>query len=908
MTNSPTPNSIGKGVSTTKGNVWLFPEAVQVEDDLVKVALGSRVIAELLVRRGINTAQLAREFLDETSYTPTSPYELPGVQRAIERIGKAIEDGQQIVVYGDYDVDGVTGTSVLLTVLKRLGANVDFYIPNRVSEGYGLNLKAVSVLASKKKTKLIITCDCGVSNFAEINFAKSLGVDTVVLDHHTMPEVLPPAVAVVHPKLLAESHPLNNLPGVGVAYKVCEALLNERGLGAEVDALLDFVTMGMIADLVPLVSENRYLVKIGLEKLVKTPRVGLKALLGQVHRQTDTDLVGFGIAPRINAAGRLSDANKAVELLTTDDEDLAQQIADALQLENTRRQELCEQIFMEADQRVQRIQGFESQRCIAIYDENWHHGVVGIVASRLVEKYHRPVFIGQLDAEEGIVKGSARGVDQLDLYEVLKANEHMLIKWGGHKMAAGFSVEAARADELCTALVSTCNKMLNGKPIAGILKIDMVLEPKQVCLELARTLAVLAPFGMANKKPRFCMRALVCHSTKPLGKEGKHSRIMLVNPESGASDDSSVVPQFECVMWNSQGNTPAPDQEVDLVFTPEVNTFNNRDRLQLVLHDWRSRFDGQDLTSIEELLSLESNSQAPEVQAQDIAVKDSVVAAERDAVRAEGDQVSPTGEYERLQAVVDQVTIPTGNPISSVKQIWRDLRNQTRPQSVIDKGVERLRDGLAIYNESSDIGATGSARVWERTAVKNTEHLLIWQYPPSADVFASMLAEARPANVYLVGQVDDESDDPGYFLKRLYGLCRYAAREKDGQVETDRLVSLMACTKMTLALGLGLLKSAHLVDWFVEEGVVNLDLLEHSGAKMEELPEYIQLVKSLEEAREFRKWCATAPVKELQLTLVQNRVSLPRDGETDLESGIPAGRDEYDSADGQSSEGINATS
>ncbi len=338
---------------SARGKVWLVPKIAAAEAELVAAAGGSELIARLLARRGFDTAAKIGAFLDSTTYTYTSPMELPDVDKAVVRLTEAISMKEHITVYGDYDVDGVTGTSVLMTVLKRLGASVNYYIPHRTSEGYGLNLKAVSILASKQRTKLIVTCDCGVSNFAEINFARSLGVDSLVLDHHTMPEILPPAIAIVHPKRLPEDHPLFHLPGVGVAYKVCEALLIEHGYPEEVESLLDFVVLGMIADLVPLIGENRHIVRNGLTALLKSPRPGMQALLGQVQKSGDTDMVAFGIAPRINAVGRLADANTAVELLTTNDASVAENIAKQLQLENSRRQDLCEKIFMEADKMVQ---------------------------------------------------------------------------------------------------------------------------------------------------------------------------------------------------------------------------------------------------------------------------------------------------------------------------------------------------------------------------------------------------------------------------------------------------------------------------------------------------------------------------------------------------------------------------
>lgn len=836
--------------------VWIFPEQHSIPEDVLVAAGGDATIAGLLVARGIDTGERTREFLDPSNYTPTSPMELPDVDKAIRRISEAIHKKEHITVYGDYDVDGITGTAVLLTVLKKLGADVDYYIPHRMSEGYGLNLKAVSVLASKRRTRLIITCDCGVSNFAEINFARSLGVDCLVLDHHTMPEVLPPAVGIVHPKLLAPEHPLYDLPGVGVAYKVCEALLaQEDNRQGEADELIDLVTMGMIADLVPLVRENRYLVKIGLAKLVATQRTGLKELLGQVRSQTSTDLVGFGLAPRLNAAGRLSDANKAVELLTTDDPQVASDLAAELQKENTRRQELCEQIFAAADERVRLNKNLANEKCIAIYDAEWHHGVVGIVASRLVEKYNRPVFIGQLDVEEGIVKGSARGVQQLDLYEVLKANEHMLSRWGGHKMAAGFTVEADRADELMKALIATCNKMLAGKPLFGTLELDLVVDAPVVDLDLAGRLEVLAPFGMGNRKPRLCMKGLTCIDSRSLGKEGKHSKIMLAG--EGHPD------QFECVKWNSQGVAPEPGQAVDIVFTPEVNHFNGKDRLQLVLADWRAAHDGKEITSLEELAALAAPEPAPESQLESQKIPAAAMAA--GTVSGAIDQV----EIAELAKLAEESSLPLRKNIVSTRMTWRDLRTHGTPRDILTRAVSKLKDSLLVFGES-----TAGPDFADRTALKPSKHLLIWQLPPTLDVFEELLKATACESVYLVGVRDDDPDEPGAFLKRLFGLVRYAVNQKEGEIHGEKLTALMASSKLSTALGLSVLKKINLVDWYAEEGVVHLDLLGDAMGRSEDCPEFAQLEASLMETRKFRDWCAKASIKDIQLQFVKNGVAL----------------------------------
>ncbi|MBI1269754.1 single-stranded-DNA-specific exonuclease RecJ [bacterium] len=843
--------------SSSKGNIWVFPQAFTVPEAIKELVSGDEVLASLLVQRGYDTEEKAREFLDpDTSYKPTSPMELPDVDKAVRRITEAIQKSQHITVYGDYDVDGVTGTSVLLSVLRELGADVDFYIPNRMSEGYGLNLKAVSILASKHKTKLIITCDCGVSNFAEINFAKSLGVDTLVLDHHTMPEIMPPAVGIVHPKLLDSEHPLYDLPGVGVAYKVCEALLADNGKAEKADDLIDLVTMGMIADLVPLVRENRYLVRIGLKKLIETKRVGLQALLGQVRQQKSTDLVGFGIAPRINAAGRLSDATKAVELMTTEDPVRAEEIADELQKENVRRQELCEKIFLEADARVSADANLASKKCIAIYDAGWHHGVVGIVASRLVEKYHRPVFIGQLDREEGIVKGSARGVSQIDLWEVLKDNEHLLTKWGGHKMAAGFATEADRADKLMKGLVATCNRMLAGKPLAGIVSIDFVAQPEVVNLDLARDLLKLAPFGMGNKKPRLCMTNLTCSDTRPLGKEQKHSRIMV------KGDDQ----EFECVLWNSKGCVPEVGQTMDIAFTPEVNHFNNRDRLQLVLADWRSpgRIDLTREEAFEKLdsLNIPASEEKEEVKTQETMDFSPTASSEQSEDRKES------------KSLIESLSLPTRELKQPAKQSWKDLRGHEAPTDLLERAVSKLQDKLVIFCEAEQASAI---KMLDRTDMKPSENLMLWQYPPSQEVFQELLARVAPANIYLIGHAPASFDEPRAFLKRLFGLVRFAINQRDGQISGEKLTALMASDKLSVALGLAVLRKANMVDWFAEEGMINLDLLGDTPGRLDDCQEFEQLSKRLSEIKSFRHWCRDSAIKDIQLALVKNGVLLQKD-------------------------------
>ena len=844
------------------GKEWKFPADLELEKSIVQAAEGSEILAKLLVKRGLRTPADIRAFLDPTAYTPCGPEELPDMPRAVARVMQAVQSKERITIYGDYDVDGVTATAVMITTLRKLGADVDFYIPSR-SEGYGLNLKAVSVLASKHRTKLIITCDCGISNFSEINFARSLGVDTIVVDHHTMPELLPPASAILHPKVLNEEHPLFHLPGVGVAYKLAEALLLQNGLPEEVEKLLDFVTLGMIADMVPLTKECRYLVQVGMPVLVHSQRAGIKALLAQVAGRSNegTDLVGFGLAPRINAVGRLSDANLAVKLMVTADEDEAGQLANQLELDNVRRQELCEQIFTHADS-VAAGRMIHGDRAIAIYDERWHHGVVGIVASRLVEKYHCPVFIGELDPEEGIVKGSARGIPGIDLYEVLKANEHLAIKWGGHKMAAGFSVEAGKADLFCKSLVETCNRMLAEQSMRPTLEIDLALEPSEVTMELAQTLTRLAPFGMANKKPVIAVRGAECANTRTLGKEGKHHRIVVAY-EGGT--------KFECVLWNSRGRIPADGQSLDIAFAPELNTYNGTTRLQLVLSDWR------DPNAPEPVLNFAPPPvvAAPGAGAALGSWSEAGAAAKASSPNVAQESLPPV-LAQNVSAPVAAETASAARPTENASAPgavenaltinFKDMRNHATPEALVHAALRKLGATLAVFGEAAP--KLNGVVLSDRASLTVAPHLMLWQFPPNMQVLKTIVQKTSAHNVYLVGGHMPDEDDATGFLRKMLGLVRFAVNQRDGQAEAEKIAAALGTTNVAVALSLSILKKIEMIDWFAEEGFVYLDLLGQPTAKAEDVPEYKHLQKCLREVVEFRKWLQTATTNEIQLALI----------------------------------------
>ncbi len=557
---------------------WSLPDSKPSAD--LKEFCQDDLIANFLQARNINTPSEASYYLGSDKPSFSAPNQILGLQKAVERIEKAITEKQNIVIYGDYDVDGTTSTALLTSTLKILGANISFYIPNRFSEGYGLNSKAVIKIKSQRKAHLLITCDCGITNFEEVQLAQSLGLDIIITDHHSLPDNLPPAIAILNPKQLPPNHPLHWLPGVGVVYKLAEELFNRHNLSEQIKPLLDLVALGMIADLAPLRAENRLLVLEGLKVLAKTERPGLKALLTECGCQlTDEESIGFAMAPRINAAGRLQDANQAVELFLTEDYDQAQSLAENLTTQNKERQELCEQIYLEALEKIEKEIDLAEICVLMLKDDKWHHGVVGIVASRLVEKFHLPVLLAV--EENGLIKGSARGIPAIDLFEEISKHSELLGKFGGHKAAAGFSLKAENWITFCQRMQAELKKNLTSTDLEAILKIDAELSNEQMTFEELDKIWNLAPFGMGFERPVFTLKENAqIVDIKPIGKSQEHSKLTIRIGDNN----------FEALQWRVSANKFAQAKKlgkIELAFTPSRKVFRGQESLQIEIKDWR---------------------------------------------------------------------------------------------------------------------------------------------------------------------------------------------------------------------------------------------------------------------------------------------------------------------------------
>jgi len=545
------------------------------------------IVAEILCRRGVRTAEEAQRFLHPRLADLPDPALLAGIGPAVERIARAIDAGERITAYGDYDVDGVTSTTLLVSFLRACGADVDFYVPHRLGEGYGLNLDAVATLAARG-TRLLVTLDCGVTAVAEVDEAIRLGVDVVVVDHHTTPAELPRAAAILNPWQPGCAYPTRHLCAVGVAFLLCAALrrrLREDGRFANrqepnLKSFLDLVALGTIADVVPLTGANRLLVREGLEVLARSRRPGIRALKRVAGLPEEGAItagqVGWRLGPRINAAGRLDDAGRAVELLLCEEPMRAERLARELDAANAERQSIEKQILDEA---LAQAEELGPAMGIVLAREGWHPGVVGIVASRVVARLHRPAVVIGVDPETGMGKGSGRSVASFDLFGALsKCSEHF-VRFGGHRQAAGVTIERGAIEAFRGAFAREAEAQLAGQDLAPVLTIDALVQPDALTEGLCEALTGLAPFGAGNPEPVFGMRG-VRASGRVVGRSEKSSGHLKLHVEGASLVDA--------IGFGLADELPLLANQVDLGFTLGFDEYRGVRRVQLGVKSVRS--------------------------------------------------------------------------------------------------------------------------------------------------------------------------------------------------------------------------------------------------------------------------------------------------------------------------------
>lgn len=681
------------------------------------------LLAQVLINRGLETPEQVQQFLEPESLLLPSPLtEFADLGLSVELLLQAIAAQKEIAICGDYDADGMTSTALLLRALRALGARVNYAIPSRMQEGYGLNERIVEEFASSG-VQLILTVDNGIAAHRPITRARELGLAVIVTDHHDLPPELPCANAILNPKLLPIASPYAGLAGVGVAYILAVSLAQSLGRTEDlVTALLELFTLGTIADLAPLTGVNRRWVKRGLALLPRSRFAGIQALIqvsgGLTSKQENQafkpEAIGFRLGPRINAIGRIGDPQTVIDLLTTDDPMLAYAQAMVCEQTNQKRQQLCEEIEREAIAQLEAAQlNLEQERVLVLVHPDWHHGVIGIVASRLVERYGVPVFIGSYE-EQGQIRGSARGIPEFDVFAALQYCQDLLLKFGGHRAAGGFSLEADQLAALRSRLRDFAHLQLQPEQLKPLVTVDVEVHLSQITWELYHQIDRLHPCGIGNPEPVFWSAGVEVVEQKRMGKDQAHLKLVLAQTDL----DSPQKIQWKATAWRWGRYYPLPTH-LDVAYHLQSNTWNGETKLEL------------------ELIGVRPASTRPanpilrgnRSQGMDVVVEEKL------------------GEQPSLPAAPDQITWFCPEP-PSLDQLqppqWLALED-------LATLLPQLQGHLLIYGEQRpylSVSATPALIAYDRP-VQPCEVFILWTLPPSWTHLRWLLAKGQPRQIYV---------------------------------------------------------------------------------------------------------------------------------------------------------------
>lgn len=703
------------------------------------------LIERLLVTRGITKQDEIKEFLNPLETTLTHPNVFLDMDKAITRLSTAIKDKEKILIYGDFDADGVTSTALLFRTFKELNAEVDYFIPDREKDGHGLNPKALVKLMATKKPKLIVTCDCAISDVEQVKFINSFKIDIIITDHHEAPNELPPAHAIINPKAqnaldeklsAKQIEHLTSLAGVGVAFKLSQALLENFNKLDFIYDILPYVAVGTISDVVPLIGENRYFVTKGLQLISAGKHYGLKRLLegaGYVLDQGITsEQIAFGVAPRINASGRLDTTEDALKVLISDNKQEIEMAIISLNNFNKVRQELCESIFLEAEEMLK--QEDKKSNSIILFNPKWHIGIIGIVASKLVEKYYKPTFLMTYSEETQQIRCSSRSIDGVNIYDVLSANSELFDGFGGHAMAGGlsFNTEKMAFEDVKKALNKTIDEILNGKELLPTLNIDLAIEPNEIDGNLISDIERLQPFGAANPNPIFAMYNLTLLQKKLMGSNKNHLKLVVADSNNNT---------FDCIWWSKGDITLSSGDILDIAFCPQTNTYNGSTSIQLIVQDIHS----DNLK--------EEESQTSEIS-EDIRIYDH---------RRKIDIYSSVDDY--------------------VKTSDLNIGIFAEDKTVIEK--------LKPYKSLSE-------RIINRQIDTKKDAIMFFDYPASTEILNKLIDGVNPKFLHFMNY-DTKKIDEKEILKTFSGMLKFAYNNKDGIFDIPRSATFLAQTEETVA-------------------------------------------------------------------------------------------------------------
>lgn len=733
--------------------IWEIKKSTELPQEILKLA-EDKVVAELLLQRGIDTEQKVKTFLNPLKMKISSPCAFVDMKKSVERIDKAIKNQEKIIVFGDFDCDGVTSTALLYKTLQFLGANVGYYVPTREFENHGLSTKALVKLIAKEKAKLFVTVDCGISNIEEVKFINGFNLDIIITDHHEAHETLPDAFAILNAKAPDSLDPdlpidviesLNHLAGVGVAFKLACALLEFYKKYDFVDELLPLVAVGTIADIVPLLGENRSFVASGLKLIEKGKNPGIQKLLEvagyKVENGINSENIAFGVAPRINAAGRLESVDKALNLLISDNASQISVCAETLNNYNKIRQELSDTIFEEA---IQKMQDEPPQSSIILFKEDWHIGIIGIVASRLVEKFFKPVLLMTKDENSGLIRCSSRSIKGVHLHQILEMHAELFEGFGGHAMAAGlyFDPKKTSFNKVKDLLTKAIDDIISENEVKPVIEIDMELASNDLNLNLLENLDKLQPFGAHNPNPVFVLKNLIFKQCTVMGANKNHLKIFAEN---------DAKKPFECVYWNHNRLDLPQGARFDVVFYPKINSFNNMTTIQLDVQDIKSdsvkKEDGTDVPVIKVL-----------------------------------DHRKKTGIY-------DQIC---------------DYMTTTKLTTAVFSEDKEISDFLAKYKLIAE-------RLCDRINLKKCSQIMFFDYPSSLSLFKKICVKSS-AKVFHLMNYENKKIDVEALMKKVSGMLKYVSNNRDGVVKISEMACFLGISEELTELCIDMFESLEMVE------------------------------------------------------------------------------------------------
>ena len=763
---------------------WIFNKYEGQEKSLIKRLLNSR---------GIKTDEEIYEFLHPLEMKLTHPKVFTDMERCVERLSFAIDNGEKIVIHGDFDADGVTSTSLLYRTFKYLGADVNYFIPDREKEGHGFDTKALVKIMTQVKPKVIISCDCGISDVDAVNFLNSFKIDVIITDHHEAPEILPKAYGIINPKApdaldenlsAKQIESLTSLAGVGVAFKTAQALLEKYNKLEFIPEILPYVAVGTVADVVPLIGENRYLVAKGLELISNNKHYGLSRLLESAgyKGQITSEQIAFGIAPRINASGRLDTVEAALKVLISDNKQEIEMAIQSLNEFNRVRQELCQNIFAEADEMVKKEGNKNS--AIVLFNKEWHIGIIGIVASMLVEKYYKPAFLMTYSDETKQFRCSARSIEGINLYDAISANAELFDGFGGHAMAAGlsFSEEKSSFEAVKSALCKTVKEMSQGKDLKPFINIDLELTPDDIDIELVEQISQLEPFGASNPSPIFAVKNLKIKEKRLMGENKNHLRLICT---AGSAE-------LTCIRWKDGDISLVQGDTLDIAFHPQINEFNGNTSVQLIIDDIHSEYLKEEENILRQKLY----------------------------------------DHRKKTDILPQVN-------DYVKNSKQNILIFAESKTVSDK----LKPFSALF-----------ARIINRDTLRPCDSLMFFDYPADRETFDRILNQTNPLAVHFMNY-DVKSTDEEEFLKTVCGMLKFACHNNGGKVDLRRFASFLGKSYKVFELLFSIFEEVGLIkikerskDYFVIDYNPETDVSQvlHS-------PKYAILTDLINECEEFQK-------------------------------------------------------